>query len=110
MSRGIGGWARKITEDSANVIYEYGSYNDNNPKLKNPNYIYDGKITINKIAFVEEFTVMELIMKKLIEVKNCSNCWETIDNIDIIALHILRKLFSKYQDTGEIPKKDSYNV
>lgn len=54
-----------------------------------------------------------MIAVGLIEIRNCSNCWQTTDDekrIDIMALHILFYLFKKYAEEGKLPEYISYNV
>ena len=54
-----------------------------------------------------------MLKDNLIIVKNCSQCYKTINddkNIDIMVYHILYYLFLKYQEQGEIPKNISYNI
>ena len=137
MSRGIGAHANKIFEDSETVIYEYGVYNLNVPQYRNENQIYDGSITIPKKCFAEpeiheklkkmpsgrtklvtkripiSVDYGKMLVDGLIEVENCSNCWQTTDDdlrIDIMALHLLFKLFNQYQEEGCVPDHISYNV
>lgn len=53
MSLGIGAHANIVLENEHTVIYEYGGYNLNDPKFRNENRVYDGKIVISKEFFVE---------------------------------------------------------
>ena len=53
MSRGFGAYAKLIAEDESSVIYEYGSYNLNEPGHSNDEHIKDGTITIQKNCFVD---------------------------------------------------------
>ena len=46
MSIGIGAYANLITVDEHDAIYEYGSYNLNDPRYRNENCICDGMIVI----------------------------------------------------------------
>ena len=137
MSRGIGAHANKIFEDSETVIYEYGVYNLNVPQYRNEKQIYDGSITIPKKCFAEpeiheklkkmpsgrkklvtkripiSVDYGKMLVDGLIKVENCSNCWQTTDDdlrIDIMALHLLFKLFNQYQEEGCVPEHISYNV
>lgn len=135
MSRGIGGNCRILEEDEHTVIYEYGGYNLNKPEYRNPYYIFDGIITIEKSALVEpeihtkikrtqggqkklvtkrvlrEVPYMELIESGKIEIQNCSNCWHTFPSgKDIIAYYLIFHIFDKYQEDGVLPSTVSYNV
>lgn len=135
MSRGIGGNCRIVEEDEHTVIYEYGGYNLNKPEYRNPDRICDGLITIDKNALVEpeihtkikrtqgrhkklvtkrvlrEVPYMELIESGQIEIQNCSNCWQTLQSgKDMIAFHLIFKIFNKYQEDGFLPSTVSYNV
>ena len=53
MSLGIGSFCKLIAQDDNTVIYEYGSYNLNEPKYENNNRISDGIITISKSSLIE---------------------------------------------------------
>lgn len=135
MSRGIGGNCRIVEEDEHTVIYEYGGYNLNKPEYENPDYIFDGIITIEKSALIEpeihtkikrmqggkkelvtkriprEVPYMELIESGKIEIQNCSNCWRTFSlGKDMIAYYLLFRIFDKYQEDGVLPSTVSYNV
>mgnify|MGYP001029197773 CR=1 FL=1 len=137
MSRGIGAYAKKIVEDDETVIFEYGGYNLNEPEYRNENYVLDGMITIQKSCFVEpeihkKLKKMPSGWKKLmtkripvsvdytqllkdgkIIIENCSFCWNITDDelkADMMACHILFKLFYQYQEEGSIPSVISYNV
>ena len=135
MSRGIGGSCRIVEEDEHTVIYEYGGYNLNKPEFRNPDHICDGLITIDKNALVEpeihtkikrtqcgkkelvtkrvlrDVPYVELIESGKIEIQNCSNCWQTFPSgKDIIAFHLIFKIFDKYQEDGNLPSSVSYNV
>lgn len=137
MSRGIGAHANKMFEDNETVIYEYGGYNLNDPKYRNENHLYDGSITIPKNCFTEpemheklikmpsgrkklvrkripvSVDYVQMLEKRLIRVENCSNCWMTTDDdlhIDVMACHLLFKLFYQYQEEGNVPEHVSYNV
>lgn len=104
MSRGIGAHANKVAEDENTVIYEYGSYNWNDPKYRNEDHLYDGTISILRDCFAEPDIYekvkkmpswrKKLIVKRIpvdveygkmledgrIIVENCSNCWQTTAN------------------------------
>lgn len=137
MSMGIGAYANKILEDEKTVIYEYSSYNLNDPDFRNAEQKCDGNIIISKHCFAEpeihekikrnRSGKKKLIVKRIpvvvdyrkmiddesIEIENCSNCWQTTDDekkIDIMALRILFYLFRKYQKAGKIPEHISYNT
>ena len=109
MSRGFGGEAMKISENNNTVVYKYGGYNLNEIKYRNSDNLTDGVITIHKSILLEQNRSL-ILSKKYVEVKNCSNCWQSIEDIDITALHIIFKLFKEYQDTGVIPDKVNYDV
>lgn len=51
MSIGIGAHANLIAEDKNTVMYEYGSYNLNDPQFRNENHLLDGFITIQRTCF-----------------------------------------------------------
>lgn len=135
MSRGIGGSCRIAEEDEHTVIYEYGGYNLNKPEYRNHDRICDGFITIDKNFLVEpeihtkikrtqggkkksvtkrvprEVPYIELIESGKIEIQNCSNCWQTLQSgKDMIAFHLIFKIFNMYQEDGILPSTVSYNV
>jgi hypothetical protein len=137
MSRGIGALARLVLQDDETVIYEYGGYNLNDEAFRNEQRILDGTITIKKSCFPEpeiheQLKKMPSGRKKLItkripvivdydrlfrdrsiEVEDCSNCWMKTDDelqIDIMACHIIYKLFRQYQEQGVIPECVGYYV
>lgn len=53
-----------------------------------------------------------MIKERHILIEICSNCWHMTpdNNIDVMALHILFKLFLQYQEDGKLPDYISYNV
>lgn len=112
------------------------AYNLNEPEYRNENHIYDGMITISRGCFAEpeiheKLKKMPSGRKKLITkripvdvdyprmisegrivIENYSNCWHCSpeSNVDVMALHILFKLFMQYQEEGKMPEHISYNV
>ncbi len=135
MSRGIGGKAELIAHDDADVIYTYSVYNLNEAAHKDALDIMDGEIHLKrhcftepeihnkrirkpsgKIVYVEKRIVQipeygAMIADGSITIKNASHCFKTTsEGIDIMALHLLYKLFQEYQENGEIPKQISYHV
>lgn len=122
MSRGMGARANLRLQDEKTVIYEYGGYNLNEDNFKNEAQICDGIIIISRNCFLEpeihqKIEKMPSGKKKIITKRisidgDCSNCWKTTDDehIDIMALRILFRLFSKYQEEGKVPESISYNV
>ena len=137
MSRGIGAYANKIMEDESSVIYEYGSYDLNDPVYRKEDRICDGLIEIQKDCFVEpeiheKLKKMPSGKKKLIKkripvpvhykeliedgrivVENCSHCWRTTGDdfqTDVMAGLLLSEIFLQYQKEGKIPESISYNV
>lgn len=137
MSMGIGAYADKILEDEKTVIYQYGSYNLNDPNSGNEQRKCDGGITVLKSCFAEPEIHekikrtpggrKKLIVKRIpvkvdypkmiedgsVEIENCTKCWQTAGDekkTDIMALHILFPLFQKYQETGEIPEHIGYDA
>lgn len=109
MSRGIGAHANLIAQDDRVAIYEYGGYNLNDARFQNEDHVYDGLITIRRECF-QKPEISKCFDEGLITVENCSNCWMEEDEIDVMALHILFRLFRFYQERGELPKHISYNV
>ena len=135
MSIGNGGTAVKILENKSILIFNYGGYNLNIEQYRNEGKIYDGQIIIRKAALVEpeihekqkkmpsgkrklvtkrilvEVPYEELFEKQMIEVKNCSNCWQTMQGgMDYVALRLIWKIFDQYQEKGTIEDTISYDV
>ena len=134
LSKGIGGCGRKVLEDEKIVIYEYSSYNLDNPQYRNDKQVYDGIITIEKASLIEPEIHQrikkingkkKLIIKRIgvdiplkvllssgeIKIENCSNCWlKSNEGYDFIALNICSRIFREYQQDGELPEIVSYNV
>lgn len=135
MSMGIGGWCKVADQDERAIIYQYGSYNLNEPQYRNEKQIQDGIFLIQKDSLVgpeirrkqKKFPhgKKKEIIKRLvvpvpcedlykegkIQIQNCSHCWKTsIGDKDYIAWHLIDKIFSLYQETGQLPKEVNYDV
>ena len=135
MSKGYGASCRKVSEDSECVLYEYYAYNLNDEKLRNPDRIYDGTILIQRSCLVEpeihtklkrmpkgrkktiekripvEVELSECLSAGQIEITNSSFSWHFVsDNIDIMAIHLCRKVFREYQETSMLPETCGYHV
>ena len=134
MSLGIGSFCKLIAQDENTIIYEYGSYNLNDPKYENKHRISDGIITISRSSLIEpeihdkikrfpngkkkriikrvpkDIPLSDLLENKLVIIENCSNCWKTnVDNIDVMALTTIRYIFLEYQEKGHLPESLSIN-
>lgn len=136
MSMGIGGYAQLIymKMDSECFAYGYGSYNLNDEQYKNDEKKHDGKIYIDRAAFIEPeihrkrkklpngrikivekrvakpINPQKLISEGLIKVVNTSNCWETDKaGIDVMALLLIDKLIMEYQMEGRVPDRAAYD-
>lgn len=134
MSLGIGSFCKLIAQDENTIIYEYGSYNLNEPKYENKHRISDGIITISRSSLIEpeihdkikrfpngkkkriikrvpkDIPLSDLLENKLVTVENCSNCWKTnVDNIDVMALTTIWYVFLEYQEKGQLPESLSIN-
>lgn len=137
MSLGIGAHANIVLENEHTVIYEYGGYNLNDPKFRNENRVYDGKIVISKECFVEleiheklkrmpsgrkklitkrspvSVDFRKMLEEGFIKIENCSNCWRTTEDdlhIDVMVCHLLFYIFLRYQEEGKIPEVMNYNI
>lgn len=135
MSMGFGGWCHIVEQDENTVIYEYGSYNLNDPKHYNEIHLSDGIFVIDKNSLVEPYVYEKIkrlpngkkkyIVKRIfvdvpytelyesgkIEIQNCSNCWKTTaDDIDVIAWKLIREVFKIYQENWQLPEGSSINV
>lgn len=116
MSRGIGVRAELILQNENTVIYKYGGYNLNEAQYRNESHIIDGLIRIQRSCFQEpeihekikrmpsgrkkhivkripvSVDYYQMFKDGLIEIKNCSTCWEVTDDdkhIDVMAFHLL---------------------
>lgn len=135
MSRGFGGWCYIADQDENTVIYQYGSYNWNEPQYRNETHLADGMLVMDKNSLVEPDIhekikrfpngKKKLIVKRIvvnvpyselyengkIEIQNCSNCWRTLyNNKDFVAWHLIMIVFRKYQEDGHLPERVSYAV
>ncbi len=136
MSIGIGAIAKLSLQDEDTVIYQYCGYNLNDERYCNKNRICDGMIIIKRDCFVKaeihekivrtsskrkklltkrvpvRVDIDNLIGSGKIVVDNCSNCWKTIsvskNEVDIVAIDLLKKIFSDYQENDDIPKNVGY--
>lgn len=129
MSIGFGGKGRLVIQDKHTALYEYAPYNLNKPEYRNANCIHDGLITISKDYLVEpiihekikripgrrkkiivkrihrEIDYGALINESKIIVENSQYCWRTSENeVDIVAMKIIRKIYEHYQETGVLPE------
>ena len=125
MSIGHGGYADLQQLDDTMIIYLYCCYNVNDEDYERFMAIEDGELYIDRDALVEpEIHVKlkrtpsgrkKLISKRVIryvpfdellktgkiKVKNASGTWTTRESgVDIMALRILHKIFTEYQETG----------
>ncbi len=134
MSRGFGGSARIVLQDENTVVYEYAPYNLNKPEYRNKDLVYDGLITISKDSMVEpdiheKLKRMpsgrkKLIVKRIrrdvdystlletgkITIDNSRFCWHFIgteENIGMMAMRIIFRIYDHYQDEGVLPEKVS---
>lgn len=105
MSRGVGGWAEVIAKDDIMIVYEYGSYDWNEPEHYNDERIRDGSISIYKHNIPEKLreSLSELLKKGCIEIVNFQNCWHTLEGYDFVALSILCKIAREYDKNHEFP-------
>lgn len=131
MSIGVGGYGKIVLQDENTIIYEYGSYDLNDPQFRNIERVCDGLIVIDKSGLVEpeirgkikRFTngKKRIIIKDVpyqelydlgkIQIQNCSNCWKTIGNgYDYIACKLDYQIFQEYQEKGCLSEYISYNV
>lgn len=135
MSLGYGGWCYIAVQDERTVIYQYGSYDLNNPDYRNTEHICDGTITIDKTTLVKpeihkklkcfpngkkkliikriavDVPYKELLENGHLKIQNSKNCWWiTEDGNDYIAWCLVWNIFYEYQNTGNIPDKVSYNI
>ena len=69
------------------------------------------KLVIKKIPVDVKYR--EMIQDGRILVENCRNTWRTTDDelsVDIMACHLLTKIFLSYQTEGASPKVITYHV
>lgn len=135
MSRGMGGVAKMILQDSETVIYEYYAYDLNDEEYCNPQALFDGLITIDKRSFVEpepheklkkqpngkkklitksiirpiDYTT--LIKTQKIQVKNSKFCWAFLENgIGFASFHLINKIYTHYQEHHAIPERIEFKI
>lgn len=129
MSMGYFACCRKIAEDENRVEFEYACCDIATDDWEQAKETYDGKIIVDKDAFVEpeireklkrmpsgrkkivikrirnDVDFKKLIRYRKIVIKNCRGTWKTRDDIDIMAIRLVWKMFGEYQDLGKIPEK-----
>ncbi len=137
MSMGIGAFAELSAADGETAVYRYGSYNLNDERYRNKNRVRDGFITISVSCFAEpekhekikrmpngkkklitktvpvKVDYGDMPDKGLIEIQNCSNCWEMAGKsatTDRMALILLHDIFQEYQKQSRIPTCISCNM
>lgn len=132
MSMGYGARLEKVLEDEQTVFYYYSCGNANYKNYDIMINKQDGEILVDKRCFLEpeihvklkrmpggrkklvekrihvNVPYTEYIRAGLIKIKNASGCWKTIDEIDIMALKLLFKLFDEYQEESKIPDRISW--
>ena len=111
MSNEVGGWAYLTEEIESVVKYKYGSFNREDPKYYNDGKICDGQIIIHKDLLSKFPDRSQFGKNKVVEFKNCSNCWAaTTDEfgIDFVALALLGKIFKEYDKTKIFPKECTF--
>lgn len=131
MSIGRGGSAKRILEDGETVVYEYYSFEQNEPGFDIDDIREKGTISIGKDCFVDpeihEKTKKlpsgrkKLIVKRIprqvdtdemlreghITIENCDPCFRKSTGewqIDVMALTLLRKILQEYQENEIIPE------
>ena len=110
MSMGYGATCRKVSEDTASVLYEYYAYNLNEENSRNPDKIYDGTILIQKTCLSKP-DLTEHLSAGHIEITNSSFAWQfASNNIDLMAVRLCQNVFRKYQDSGTLPEVWGYHV
>ncbi len=110
MSNEVKGLAYLTEETESVVCYKYGSFNRENPVHYNNDKICDGQITIHKDLLSKFPDRRQLGANKVVEFKNCSNCWATTTDefeIDFVALALLGEIFKEYDKTKMFPKECS---
>ena len=132
MSMGYCASCRKVSENEREILYEYTCYNIGEINWEGSREAFDGVILIKKAALVEpvihenfkntsngkklvskrvhvDVSMSELISSGRIRIENCSGTWQITDGgMDIMALRLVRKLFSEYQNKGAMPEKTSF--
>lgn len=135
MSRGIGSCAKLVAQDKDTVCYEYSVYDLNEPEHREAGTIFDGEIWIDRDCFpelvihrkikkmpsgrkqmvdktiIQDVAYGDMIAAGRIRIKNASHCFrETEEHLDVMALHLIYKIFVLYQENGEIQEKVTYDV
>ena len=135
MSIGYGAVCRKFIEDDEFIIYEYFCYDWSNPRFSNREKIFDGFITIKKVALIEpelrqkfkrmpsgrrksfvkkifvDVPIDELLLSGDVQIENCSHTWKTFyEGTDFMACRLCKEIFLCYQREGYLPENYGYHV
>ncbi len=135
MSIGYGGYARLRQADESMLLYSYCCYDINLDNWREMKEAEDGELWIERSALVEPrihkrikrspsgrkriqtkrieqyVHIGDLLSAGKVFVRNASGTWKTRESgVDMIAVVILRRIFSEYQRSGEVPKSVSMFV
>ncbi|MBQ8162539.1 MAG: hypothetical protein IJ083_17570 [Clostridia bacterium] len=135
MSKGHCGYAHLVASDDTLLLYSYCAYDINRDDWQDMKKKEDGEIAIDRDSLIEpevsekvkrrpsgkRITVVkrierevhyeDLLEAKKISIQNASGAWDFSETgIDEIALNIVRKIFTEYQKTGNIPDYPTWYV
>ncbi len=128
MSMGYGTYAHLIDEDETMVMYSYCCYDVCDPDYPRLKETEDGEIYVSRDSFVEpdihrklkrmpsgrkkviekriprDVDYQKLCSEGKIKIKNAGGTWMiNSDGADVMAFHLIFRLFDEYQRHGTIP-------
>lgn len=131
MSLGYGGIAIKEQETSKTVKYRYSLYNLNIEDCRDD---YSGELEFEKASLVEadihekriktskgrkkriikrimkDNRLEELINSGKVKIVNNRQCFQTINDYDIVAIELCDKILNEYQILGFLPETVNFDV
>ena len=135
MSKGQCGYAHLVASDDTLLIFSYCAYDINCADWQEMKEKEDGEIAVDRDSLIEpevhekvkrlpsgkrttvvkrierEVPYEDLLQEKKIIIQNASGAWNFSETgIDEVALKIVKKIFSEYQKTGNIPDSPTWFV
>ena len=130
MSIGYQAYADLVASDGTGVLYAYACCNLNLPEKRDMAWnTEDGEIWISREALPEpeihekrrkmpsgkrktvikriprRVSAEELISEGKVTARNAGGTWETVKGTDMMALRILNRIFTEYQEQGKVPEQ-----
>jgi hypothetical protein len=109
MSLGFIGYGRFKEEIEDCLIYEYSGENWNVPHNNGDAFLFDGLISIDRVALKEENWKKAYTEGKIKILKECKNTFYRSDlKFDYLAIQISRHIFNDYKEKCEVPEKVAF--